>query len=246
MSARGRTAGVDPSKLALIQQGKKEKNVKESGTKQNVKMTGEGGKIIAIEKEKKVEEAGVTRKKRNFVMFESKTATEKDVDLLAIAGQKKAEPRPRMEETIVLQKKKKEYLDNYNYHETRMLNKDKGSVVIHERLGGPVGGTVEEYSYQKTSVKTGGVDKNKPGARGGEKTTTTTTTKTTTRTGTAVNESNLRGRPQGVATSEKTTTTRVGRRSGNDTSVKETTSKTVTTGGETKTSTRTTTTRGRK
>jgi len=237
MSGRARVGGIDPSKLELIKQGKKAKNVTDQGSKQNVKMTGGGGKIITIEKEKKVEEAGVTRKKRNFVMFESKTGTEKDVDLLAIAGQKKAAPRPKVEETIIMKKKRKEYLDNYNYHETKNLKKHKGSVVIHERLSGPVGGTVEEYSYQKTSTRTGGDGKGKQS--------TTTTTKTTTRTGTAAN---LRGQPResGIATNEKTTTTRVGRRTGGQSSVQETTTKTVTRGGETKTSTRTTTTRGTK
>ena len=68
MSARGNAAvkpiGVDPSKLEAIKQGKKLKS--ETGATQNKKVTvtKSGDKIIAVEKEKKFEEAGVTRKEK--------------------------------------------------------------------------------------------------------------------------------------------------------------------------------------
>ena len=164
MSARGNAAvkpvGVDPEKLEAIKQGKKLKS--ETGATQNKKVTvtKSGDKIIAVEKEKKFEEAGVTRKKRNYVMYESKLGTEKETDLTQIKAPpkpKKVEPKPRVEEKVVVQKKRLEYLDNYQYKETKEFRKaDKGSIVIHQRLGGPVGGTYEETSIQKiTSTTTG-------------------------------------------------------------------------------------------
>ena len=184
MSARGNAAvkpiGVDPSKLEAIKQGKKLKS--ETGATQNKKVTvtKSGDKIIAVEKEKKFEEAGVTRKKRNYVMYESKLGTEKETDLTQIKAPpkpKKVEPKPRVEEKVVMKKKKIEYLDNYQYKETKEFRKaDKGSIVIHERLGGPVGGTYEETSYQKITTTTG-AGAGTGGALKGTKKTTTTTTK---------------------------------------------------------------------
>jgi hypothetical protein len=247
MSARGNAAvkpiGVDPTKLAAIKEGKKLKS--ETGATQNKKVTvtKSGDKIIAVEKEKKFEEAGVTRKKRNYVMYESKLGTEKETDLTQIKAPpkpKKVEPKPRVEEKVIMKKKKIEYLDNYQYKETKEFRKaDKGSIVIHERLGGPVGGTYEETSYQKITTTTGAG----AGAGGnlkGTKTTTTTTTKTETATGTAKARSqskgaeNRGGESESTATATKTmtTTTKVGRRGGAGgatSTTTETTSKTTTT-----------------
>ena len=75
-SRRAVKSGVDPSKLEAIKQGKKIKS--ETGASENKKVTTtkSGDKIIAIEKEKKFEEAGVTKKKRNYVMYEAKLGTE--------------------------------------------------------------------------------------------------------------------------------------------------------------------------
>ena len=226
MSARGNAAvkpiGVDPSKLEAIKQGKKLKS--ETGATQNKKVTvtKSGDKIIAVEKEKKFEEAGVTRKKRNYVMYESKLGTEKETDLTQIKAPpkpKKVEPKPRVEEKVVMKKKKIEYLDNYQYKETKEFRKaDKGSIVIHQRLGGPVGGTYEETSIQKITSTTTGTGKN------AKTKTTTTTTKTEEATGTA----NLRNKSRGgnndakggetetsaTATKTMTQTTKVGRRGG--------------------------------
>jgi hypothetical protein len=246
MSARGNAAvkpiGVDPSKLEAIKQGKKVKS--ETGATQNKKVTvtKSGDKIIAVEKEKKFEEAGVTRKKRNYVMYESKLGTEKETDLTQIKAPpkpKKAEPKPRVEEKVIVKKKKIEYLDNYQYKETKEFRKaDKGSIVIHERLGGPVGGSYEETSIQKITTATGA------GAGGALKgaqktTTTTTTTKTEQNTGNANPRSQSRGAQRegagetsATATKTMTSTTKVGRRGGAGgptSTTTETTSKTTTT-----------------
>ena len=242
---------VDPSKLEKIKAGIKTKS--ESGVKQNQNVTvnARGDKIIAVQKEKKVEESGVTRKKRNFVMYESKTGTEKDVDLLKLQGaKKKAPPRPKVEETIISKHKKKEYLDNFQYHETKELKKKKPAVVIHNRVSNPITGTVEE-SYQQVIRTSNSAGKTRPG---GQRTTTTTTTKTTKTDTRNQSTGNLRGRPQGgvSATKSMESTTKVGRRGGaggktsETTTTKKETRTTTTKGGERKTSTRTTTSRGRK
>jgi len=229
MSARGNAAvkpiGVDPSKLEAIKQGKKLKS--ETGATQNKKVTvtKSGDKIIAVEKEKKFEEAGVTRKKRNYVMYESKLGTEKETDLTQIKAPpkpKKVEPKPRVEEKVVMKKKKIEYLDNYQYKETKEFRKvDKGSIVIHERLGGPVGGTYEETSYQKITTTTGAGAGTGGALKGTKKTTTTTTTKVEA-TGTANARSQSKGadnrggasETSATATKTMTSTTKVGRRGG--------------------------------
>ena len=254
MSARGNAAvkgGVDPSKLEAIKQGKKLKSETGSSENKKVTVTKSGDKIIAVEKEKKFEEAGVTRKKRNYVMYESKLGTEKETDLTQIKAPPKpkpkpkpkpAEPRPRVEEKVVMQKKKIEYLDNYQYKETKEFRKaDKGSIVIHQRWGGPVGGTYEEMSYQKITTTTGAGGDSK-----GTKTTTTTTTKTEQSTGTAVrSQSRGNGNNRGAgessatATKEMISTTKVGRRGGAGGATSTTTETT------TKTSTTRTTRRGK-
>jgi hypothetical protein len=254
MSARGNAAvkpiGVDPSKLEAIKQGKKLKS--ETGATQNKKVTvtKSGDKIIAVEKEKKFEEAGVTRKKRNYVMYESKLGTEKETDLTQIKAPpkpKKVEPKPRVEEKVVMKKKRIEYLDNYQYKETKEFRKaDKGSIVIHERLGGPVDGVFEETSYQKITTTTGAGAGTGGALKGAKKTTTTTTTKTeTTGTANARNQSkgadNRGGNSETSATATKTmtSTTKVGRRGGAGGATSTTTEST------TKTTTTRTTRRGK-
>jgi hypothetical protein len=188
---------VDPSKLEMIKSGKKTVNV--TGVKENKNtISNKDGKFMAIEKEKKFEEAGVTRKKRNFVMYESKLGTEKETDLLKLAGaKKKAGPRPKVEETIISKVKRKEYLDNFQYHETKDLKNQKPSVVVHTRVSDPRTGTVEESSYFKSTRVVGGgsgsgfggsatnsyTSTTKVGRRGGAGgATSSTTTKTSTRT----------------------------------------------------------------
>ena len=215
-------------------------------------MTKSGDKIIAVEKEKKFEEAGVTRKKRNYVMYESKLGTEKETDLTQIKAPpkpKKVEPKPRVEEKVVMKKKRIEYLDNYQYKETKEFRKaDKGSIVIHERLGGPVGGVYEETSYQKITTSTGAGAGNGGALKGTKKTTTTTTTTTKTETtGTANARSQSKGadnrgganETSATATKTMTSTTKVGRRGGAGGATSTTTEST------TKTTTTRTTRRGK-
>ena len=235
-------------KMDIIRSGKRKRSL--TGLKENKNITFEnkGGKYVAVETEKKFEEAGVTKKKKNFIMFESKLGTEKDVDITKIAGAK-AQPKiePRTDERIVQKAKKIEYLDNYQYKETKDFGKNpRPAVVIHKRFGDIFGGSSEEYSYQKITTTTGG---NVPSQL--QSTTKTTTTKTTT-TKTMKEDksaSNLRARvekPEGKAAGESsatatktvTSTTKVGRRGGAGGATSTTTEST------TKTTTTRTTKRG--
>ena len=141
----------DKEKLEMIRTGKKKKTITGFKENKNVKLVQDGSKVIAVQKEKKVEEAGVTRKKRNYVMYESKLGTEKETDYTKIAAKKMRAPKPRVEEKIVQQRKVKEYLDNYQYHETKSFRSPnpKPALVVHQRLGDKIGGTFEEVTYEK-------------------------------------------------------------------------------------------------
>ena len=115
------------SKLAQIQSGAKSKR-STGGEKKNIVITGkDGSKIIQSQKEEKFEETAVLRKKKNYVMYEAKLGTETTTDITKIDAPRKKEkpvlraPEPRVEEKIVQTKKKKEYLDNYQYHETKNI-----------------------------------------------------------------------------------------------------------------------------
>ena len=235
-------------KMNLIRSGKKKKTVTGFKENKNITFSNEQGKFVAVEKEKKFEEVGVTKKKRNFLMFESKLGTERERDMHKIEGAKlKAQPKDRVEEKIYITKKKKEYLDNYQYHETKDLKKSKPDTVIHQRWGDIFGGSFEETSYKKVTFhqRGGSVDQN----RGAKNPSSIKPNKST---------SNLRNKPQKSASATKTleTTTKVGRRGGaggktstTTTTKKETKTTTTTNRGgdrQTKTSTKTTTTRGRK
>ena len=120
---------------------------------------GKGGRYSVIEKEKKFEEVGVKRKKRNYVLYESKLGTEKEKNLQKLADAPKPKPnpvpvaRPRIEDKIIQTKKRLEYLDNYQYKETKVIkNPRKASVVTHQRLGDIVGGVYEEHTFQRMTV----------------------------------------------------------------------------------------------
>ena len=134
------------------------------------------------------------------------------------------EPRPRTEERIQIQKKRIEYLDNYQYKETKEFGKNpKPATVIHIGRGESGAAGYEQTAYKKTT------------------TTTDTKTKTTTTTKTQSNRQgndNLRNKPRGAgetsatATKTLTTTTKVGRRGGAGgptSTTTETTSNTTTT-----------------
>jgi hypothetical protein len=261
MSTRGRnkatpaiTPNIDHSKLGLIRSGKKKKTVTGFKAKKDVTILNDSGQYIKIQKEKKFEETGVTKKKRNFIEFESILGTNRQTDLTKIGGPvRHREIEPRVEDRIVQKKKRKEYLDNYQYHETKNFsNKDsRPSIVIHQRLGDIYGATVEETQYIRTTYNTNSrpsnpnVDKNRANLKQAIKQNRSVDT--------------LRNRPQRpsaptTATTTKTTTTRVGRRTSGPSGPATTTTQTKTTtrtttsrvGGnpETKTRTTTSTTRG--
>ena len=224
------------------------------GVKQNKGVIqSKGGKYIIEEKEKKFEEAGVKRKKRNYVLYESKLGTEKEQNLKKIEEPPKPKPkpkpvaRPRVEEKIIQQKKRREYLDNYQYHETKVIrnpNPNRVSIVSHQRLGDIIGGFYEEMTYQKQSIRQSA---NGP-AKFSQQTTKTTTrqgpqgqnqrTVTTSRTMPAQsreyrrevaqkNAGGLRG-TKTTTTTTKTTTTRSSSRPQNDRGSKTTTTTTTT------------------
>ena len=207
MSSRAGTKkiGVHTSsdKLAMIRSGKKKKTVTGFKENKNITFSNKEGKFIAVEKEKKFEESGVTKKKGNYIMFESKLGTEKERDMHKIEGARlKGKPGERQEERIISTKKRKEYLDNYQYHETKEINKGRPDVVIHERLGDIVGGVYEETTVQK--IRGGSVDRN----RGGSSSSTVRENRSTS--------SGLRGPSSSsvTATKTKTSVTKVGRRGG--------------------------------
>lgn len=108
------------------------------------------GKYTVTEK-KKFEEAGVAKKKRNFVMHQSKLGTEKEQNFKKIQEAVK----PRNNEKIFQTKKKVEYMDNYQFHETKDIkNKDpnKVSVVRHKRKGDIGGESYELTTFQKRTM----------------------------------------------------------------------------------------------
>jgi hypothetical protein len=196
------------SKLDQIKTGKK--NVRTTGGSEQKKIviTGkDGSKIIQNQTETKTEETAVLRKKRNYVMYEAKLGTETTTDITKIDAPKPKPktpkpvlraPAPRIEERIVIQKKRKEYLDNYQYHETKDIkNKNPRFQVIveHKRLGDIIGGFFEETSYQKQVISQGS---NRPKIT--EKKTTITTS------GTA-NQPKLRGNKSEMTGMKKTTVT---------------------------------------
>ena len=228
-------------KMEIIRSGKRKRSITGVKENKNIAFENQGGKYVAIETERKFEEAGVTKKKKNFVMFESKLGTETDIDFTKISGPKiQAQIQPRTEERIVQQAKKIEYLDNYQYKETKYFGKKpRPAVVIHKRLGDIFGGSSEEYSYQKITTTTGGNVSSQQ-----QSTTKTTTTTTTTKTMKEnKSASNLRtqvkkpaekgaGESSATATKTVTSTTKVGRRGGAGgatSTTTETTSKTTTT-----------------
>jgi hypothetical protein len=197
-------SSVPKSKVEQIKSGAKTKK-QVGGVKETKNVVhSKGGKYAIIETQKKFEEAGVSRKKRNYVMYEAKLGTETTTDITKINAPKpkqKAKAReiePRQEERIVQTKKRKEYLDNYQYHETKDIKNPNPRfqvIVEHQRLGDIIGGTFEETTMQRTVFNQGS---NRPQIT--EKTTTTT------KTGSAAGP-NLRGNKSQITTMKKTTVT---------------------------------------
>ena len=239
----------DQSKLEAIRTGAKRKSDLGTNISKGV-VQGKGGKYIVVEKEKKFKEAGVKRKKRNYVLYESKLGTEKEKNLHKIEEAPKPKPKPkpvakpRVEEKIIQKKKRLEYLDNYQYHETKNIkNPKKVSIVTHQRLGDIVGGVYEEHTYQRMSVNEQGKysqETTKSTSRRGPQGQTTQRTTTTSRTVPAQsreyrrevnqnsNNTNLRNAPAGRATKTTTTVTRTGNRSNSRPAQTRTTTTTTT------------------
>ena len=172
-----KTPNPASEKVDFIRKGKKKKTI--TGFKENKNaFESKGNKFVVVEKEKKFEEAGVTRKKRNYVMYESKLGTEKERDMTKIGSVGLRKPQPRQEERIIQKKKRKEYLDNYQYHETKEIKHPKPtntSYVSHKRLGDIIGGFYEETTYERQVLRTdagagkqrqsSSVTRNKPNVR---------------------------------------------------------------------------------
>ena len=239
----------DPSKLAAIRAGAIRKTDLGTNVNKGV-IQSKGGKYVVVEKEKKFEEAGVKRKKRNYVLYESKLGTEKEKNLHKIEEAPKPKPKPkpapkpRVEEKIIQKKKRLEYLDNYQYHETKNIkNPKRVSIVTHQRLGDIVGGVYEEHTYQRMSVNEQGKysqETTKSTSRRGPQGQTTQRTTTTSRTVPAQsreyrrevnqnsNNTNLRNAPAGRATKTTTTVTRTGNRSNSRPAQTRTTTTTTT------------------
>ena len=95
---------TNQSKVDQIRSGATKKT--DLGVKQNKGVIqSKGGKYIIEEKEKKFEEAGVKRKKRNYVLYESKLGTEKEQNLKKIEEPPK--PKPNQSQSLDQESKKK-------------------------------------------------------------------------------------------------------------------------------------------
>ena len=196
------------NKLDQIKTGKKNVRTTGGSEQKSIVITGkDGSKIIQHQTETKTEETAVLRKKRNYVMYEAKLGTETSTDITKIDAPKPKPktpkpvlraPAPRTEERIIIKKKRKEYLDNYQYHETKDIkNKNPRFQVIveHKRLGDIIGGFFEETSYQKQVYAQGS---SRPQI---------TEKKTTVTTGGTANQPRLRGNKSEVTGMKKTTVT---------------------------------------
>ena len=155
---------VKPSeKVDFIRQGKKKKTITKFQQNKNVTYREQGDKIIVVEKEKAFDETGVARKKRNYVMYESILGTEKERDTTKITATKMRKPRPRVVERIVLKKKRKEILDNYQYHESKVIKEPQNaSYVFHQRLSEPIGGSYETKTYERQVYRINDVNSGRP------------------------------------------------------------------------------------
>ena len=132
-------------KLEQIRSGKVLQRRKSGLDIKAMVVTGKDGtKIVQKKMTEKYEETTVKRKKRNYVMYESKLGTEKNTEIRSIAKPKKKpspvrrSPSPRKEDRIIIVRKRPQYLDNYQYHETKMLKHKQPSIVLHRRLASAI------------------------------------------------------------------------------------------------------------
>ena len=259
-------------KLDQIKSGAKIKRQTGGAEKKETIVSGKNGaKTVVHETEEKFEETAVLRKKRNYVMYESKLGTEKNTEITQIAAPKPTpkpkpkpvrEPEPRVEEKIIVTKKKREYLDNYQYKETKNIksNNPRYHVIVeHKRLGDIIGGTFDRpqiVEQTKTQTATGSampkLKANKSESRLVTKTkiesslpemTESTTTKKRTVTTTTKTESS-KPEKSVTAKAEKITETTIKKRNeGTGSTTTSRTEKTTTTGGAGSSTTTKTTTR---
>ena len=151
-------------KLEQIRSGRKLERRKSQMDVKDTVMTGkDGSKIIQKKMTEKYEETTVKRRKNNYVMYESKLGTEENTQIRSIAKPKpkpksvSRTPGPRREEKIITVKKRKEYLDNYQYHETKVLRKNKKpSLVIHKRLDSAPNIFESSSKYQTVTIENSG------------------------------------------------------------------------------------------
>ena len=144
-------------KLNQIKTGKKIKRTQSGSEKKKVLMSRKDLLITSKETEEKFEESEVKRRKRNYIMYESKLGTDKNVEITKVSKtlsrpKPKRVPTPRKEEKFVIQKKRHDYLDNYKYHETKIIkdkNPNKEVIVQHKRLGDIVDGFYETRTYRR-------------------------------------------------------------------------------------------------
>ena len=149
---------VNPSRLAQIRSGSTSKKQLGASVSKKATFSGKFGKFHITETSQKFEESGVAKKKNNYVMFQSKLGTEKQKEKLHQV--RAAQPKPRKTETIVQTRKRKEYIDNYQYQESkdiRNTNPNRESIVRHRRLGEPVGGTYEQKTFTKRTTTSSGM-----------------------------------------------------------------------------------------
>ena len=152
---------TNESKVDFIRKGKKKKTITKVKDNRTETFESQGGKLVVVEKETKVEEEGVSKKKRNYIMYESKLGTEKERDMTRIAGKKMREVKPRVEERIIIKRKRNEYLDNYQYHETKCIRNPKPrntSYVAHRRKGDIIGGSYEQTTYERQILRTNPIE----------------------------------------------------------------------------------------
>ena len=162
--------GVSPNpystsskKLDQIRTGKVESQKISKESKDFVYKGKDGTKISAKVIQEKFEESAVLRKKRNYVMYESKLKTEKNTEITKIEAPNSKprvfrQPSPRVEEKIIITKKRKDYLDNYQYKESRVYRnpkKKRRALVEHIRLGEIIDGSYETMTYQSQIIHKG-------------------------------------------------------------------------------------------
>ena len=142
---------IAEEKIEIIRSGKRKRSLTGVKENKNIVFENKGGKFVAVETERKFEEAGVTKKKKNFVMFESKLGTEKETDLTKISRPKQnVKVQPRTEERIVQKSVQIPYLVNYQYKQSKVFGKNPRQAVVKlTRLGEIIGVFLNNFPIKK-------------------------------------------------------------------------------------------------